>query len=97
MLTYNNEAFLNYAICGLSIDDSEVLPNSENAHRPLYFTDLDARKELYKSNSIFEKKKCEVSNSKENTTQESEEAIICEDDILIDMNIVWPSNCRIKV
>ena len=63
----------------------------------LYFTDLEARRELNESHSIFEKKKYDVSNSKENTTQESEEAIIYDDDILIDMNIVWPSNCRIKV
>ena len=69
----------------------------KNAHRPLYFTDLDARNELYKSNSFFEKKKCDVSNSNENATQETEGAIIYDDDILIDMNIVWPSNCRIKV
>ena len=68
-----------------------------NVHRHLYFADLDARKEFYKSNSFLEEKKCDVSNSKENTTQESAGAIIYDDDILIDMNIVWPSNFRIKV
>ena len=69
----------------------------ENVHRPLCFADLDAQKELNRSNSIFEKKKCDVNSSKESTTQESEGTIIYDDDILIDMNIVWPSNCRIKV